>query len=136
MDYKDKFGVEKMCQAFKVSRSGYYDWIGRAPSQSSIERSELSREIKALYESSKGRYGSPKITDELHDLGWVVSRPRVARIMRIEGLRSITCKKFRGMTTDSRHNLPVAENILNRDFHPQLAQASACALNNKVQVDT
>ncbi|MBV6644171.1 MAG: IS3 family transposase [Cyclobacteriaceae bacterium] len=72
-------------------------------------------EIRTLYEGSKCRYGSPKITDELRDFGWVVSRPRVARIIRSEP-RSIICKKFRGMTTDSRHNLPVAGNLLNRDF--------------------
>lgn len=117
MDYSHKFGVGKMCQAFKVSRSGYYGWTRREPSRRSLERSEITRQVKDLYEGSKGRYGSPKITDELHDLGWIVSRPRVARIMRSEGLRSITCKKFRGMTTDSRHNFPVAENILDRDFH-------------------
>jgi len=116
MDYSHKFGVEKMCQTFKVSRSGYYGWKRRKPSRRSLERSAITKQIKDLYEGSKGRYGSPKITDELHELGWIVSRPRVARIMRAEGLRSITCKKFRGMTTDSRHNFPVAENILDRDF--------------------
>lgn len=110
------FGVEKMCKVFKVSRSGYYDWLGRRPSPRSIERTRLVDQIRVLYEGSKRRYGSPKITDELRELGWVVSRPRVARIMRAEGLRSIICKKFTGMTTDSRHNLPVAENLLNRDF--------------------
>lgn len=110
------FGVEKMCKVFKVSRSGYYDWMNRRPSGRAIERSELIGQIRTIYEASKRRYGSPKITDELRDLGWVVSRPRVARIMREEELRSIICKKFRGMTTDSRHNLPVTGNILNRDF--------------------
>ena len=111
------FGVEKMCRVFKVSRSGYYDWLGRKPSPRAIERTNLVRQIRVLYEGSKRRYGSPKITDELRDLGWVVSRPRVARIMRTEELRSIICKKFRGMTTDSSHNLPVADNLLNRDFN-------------------
>ena len=110
------FGVEKMCKAFKVSRSGYYEWLGRRPSRRAVERAKLVDQIRALYEGSKHRYGSPKITDQLRDLGWTISRPRVARIMRAEGLRSIICKKFRGMTTDSRHNLPVAENLLDRDF--------------------
>lgn len=65
---------------------------------------------------SKFRYGSPKITEELKDRGWKVSRPRIARLMRSEGIRSITCKKFRGITTESRHDFPVAENHLSRDF--------------------
>ena len=110
------FGVEKMCKAFKVSRSGYYGWLSHKPSRRAIERADLVDQIRALYEGSKRRYGSPKITDELRDHGWVISRPRVARIMRSQGLRSIICKKFRGMTTDSSHNLPVAENLLDRDF--------------------
>ena len=105
-----------MCKIFKMSRSGYYHWMNRKPSQREIERQQLGREIEMLYKGSKGRYGSPKITDELKDKGWKVSRPRVARIMRSEGLKSIVCKKFRGSTTDSKHNLPVAENLLNRNF--------------------
>lgn len=105
-----------MCRVFKVTRSGYYDWLKRTPSKRAIQRQQITRQIKALYQESRCRYGSPKITDELRDNGWKVSRPRVARIMRSEGLKSIICKKFRGATTDSRHNLPVAENHLNRDF--------------------
>ena len=73
--------------------------------------------IQTVHQSSNGRYGSPKITEELRDLGWIVSRPRVARIMRSAGIRSVICKKFRGVTTDSRHDFPVAENHLNRDFY-------------------
>lgn len=110
------FGVEKMCKAFKVSRSGYYDWMNRKPSPRTVERNKLIDQIRSLYQESKHRYGSPKITDELRDLGWVVSRPRVARIMRSEGLRSIISKKFRSTTTNSNHRLPIAENILGRDF--------------------
>jgi len=105
-----------MCRVFKVTKSGYYDWLKRKPSKRAIQSQQITREIKALYQNSRCRYGSPKITDELRDNGWKVSRPRVARIMRLEGLKSIICKKFRGATTDSRHNLPVAENHLNRDF--------------------
>jgi transposase InsO family protein len=105
-----------MCRVFKVGRSGYYDWLKRKPSKRAIQKQQITRDIKALYQDSRCRYGSPKITDELRDNGWKVSRPRVARIMRSEGLKSIICKKFRGATTDSRHNLPVAENHLNRDF--------------------
>jgi transposase InsO family protein len=108
-----------MCKVLAVSRSGYYYWIKRKPSDQQIQRERLSKEIKQMYQGSKGRYGSPKITNELRDKGWKVSRPRVARIMRSEGLKSIICKKFRGATTDSTHNFPVAENHLNREFFAQ-----------------
>ena len=106
-----------MCKVFKVSRSGYYDWVLRKPSQRELETQQIKDKIQMIYRSSKCRYGSPKITEELRDMGWKVSRPRVARIMRAEGIKSIVSKKFRGATTDSNHNFPVAENHLNRDFN-------------------
>lgn len=115
-DHRHRFGVEKMCKVFNVSRSGYYDWLNRKPSSRQLENQQITEEVQMVYQQSKGRYGSPKITDELRDRGWKVSRPRVARIMRSEGLKSIVNKKFKILTTDSRHNLPVAENLLDRDF--------------------
>ncbi len=105
-----------MCKVFKVSRSGYYQWQVREPSKRQMENEEIAAEIDRIYRESRQRYGSPKITDELSDLGWKVSRPRVARIMRYKGLRSIITRKFRGATTDSAHHFPVAPNLLNRDF--------------------
>lgn len=69
-----------------------------------------------IYRQSNCRYGSPKIVEELRDIGWKVSRPRVARIMRSEGIKSIVNRKFKVLTTDSNHHFPIAENVLNRDF--------------------
>lgn len=106
-----------MCSVVKVAKSSYYNWLVRKPSQRVMDRLEIIHEIKVIYKESKRRYGSPKITDELKDRGWKVSRPRVARIMQAEGIKSIICKKYRGNTTDSKHNYPIAENLLNRDFH-------------------
>lgn len=106
-----------MCKVFKVTKSGYYDWLGRKPSRRALERQQIIQEIKTVYKESKNRYGSPKITNELLERGWKVSRPRVARMMYLEGLKSIICKKYRGVTTDSKHNFPIAENHLKRDFH-------------------
>lgn len=105
-----------MCKVLNVSRSGYYEWLHRKPSRRGFERQNITEEIQMIYQQSNGRYGSPKITEELRDRGRKVSRPRVARIMRSEGIKSVVSRKFRGLTTDSRHNLPVAENLLNRDF--------------------
>jgi len=118
-DHRHEFGVERMCKVFNVSRSGYYNWLKRKPSKRALETQKLKEQVHTIYRSSKGRYGSPKITDELRDNGWNVSRPRVARIMRSEGLKSIVSKKFKVVTTDSRHNLPVAKNLLNRVFSAQ-----------------
>ena len=116
MQYHIKFGVERMCKVFKLSRSGYYDWRNRKPSARQVENKQIIGQIKQVYEDSKKRYGSPKITKELVSNGWKISRPRVARIMRSNGIRSIVSKKFKVNTTDSSHDLPIAENYLNRDF--------------------
>jgi len=110
------FSIEKMCKVFKVSRSGYYSWLERKPSRRALENMALKRKIKMVYQRSKGRYGSPKITKELEGEGVIASRPRVARIMRQEGLKSVTYKKFRVSTTDSKHSFPIADNHLNREF--------------------
>lgn len=114
-----EFVVEKMCLAFKVSRSGYYNWLHRKPSMRAMENQKLKQMISSVYQESKSRYGSPKITQELRFKGVCVSRPRVARIMRSEGIKSIIHKKYRVSTTDSKHNLPVADNHLKRNFKAQ-----------------
>lgn len=114
------FAVEKMCKAFKVSRSGYYDWCNRKPSFRQTDNLEVLKLIKEIHTKSKGRYGSPKITQELKKRGIHISRPRVARIMKAANIRSIVHKRFRVQTTDSKHAYPVAENLLNRDFTPSI----------------
>ncbi len=117
-DHRDEFAVEKMCKVFKVGRSGFYDWLTRKTSNRTVEREVLSGEIRRIHKKSKGRYGSPKITRELRDRGFCVSRPRVARIMRAEGIRSVISRKFRVRTTDSAHGFTISPNLLNRDFSP------------------
>ncbi len=105
-----------MCKVLKVSKSGFYEWLSRKPSKRQLENQKITKHIKMIHDNSRRRYGSPKITEELKDLGWSISRPRVARIMRYHGIRSIICKKFRGTTTDSKHHYPIADNLLNRNF--------------------
>lgn len=114
--YQHRFAIEKMCKVLQVSRSGYYNWLGRKPSKRSLENKQVTARIRTIYEGSKRIYGSPKITAELSDQGYSISRPRVARIMRLEGMRSIINKKFRVCTTDSNHSLPIAGNHLKRNF--------------------
>ena len=104
-----------MCRIFSVSRSGYYRWRSRPESRHSLENKRLDVNIKAIYKQHKGRYGSPKIADELKDRGFRVSKNRVARRMREAGLRSIVKRKYR-LTTNSKHSHPVADNLLKRHF--------------------
>ena len=114
-DYSSIFPIEKMCKAFNVHRSSYYSWLKRKPSSRDLYNRYLSEKIRGIYQESKKTYGSPRITIALHNGGIIVSRRRVARLMREMKLRSIFRKKF-VVTTDSKHNYPVVENKLNRDF--------------------
>ncbi len=104
-----------MCDVLRVSKSGYYKWMKSIPSKQKLMRDFLTQEIHQVYRASKCRYGSPRITKELNVQGIVVSQPLVAKLMRIEKIRSIIRKKFK-VTTDSSHKYPVAENKLMREF--------------------
>ena len=103
-----------MCKALDVSRSGYYAYASRGESNRSRENRELLETIKVIHEKSRKIYGAPQITKNLPE-NQKASRGRVARIMRANGIRSKVTKKYKA-TTNSKHNLPVADNILNRDF--------------------
>jgi putative transposase len=105
-----------MCHVLGVSRSGYYEWLNRKSSRRALENQVLHEQIISLYKLSEGRSGSPKLTVELRDRGFHVSRPRVARMMRKMGIRSIVSKKFKVATTDSNHSFSISPNLLERNF--------------------
>jgi transposase InsO family protein len=111
--------VEKICKVMKVRVSGYYYWLKHPASSRTVKEKELIADIHKIYNSSKKRYGSPRITSELRELGIRVSRPRVARLMKKANIKSIIRKKYRVQTTDSKHEYSVAQNHLNRDFSAQ-----------------
>lgn len=112
------FPVETMCKVLNVSRSGYYYWLAQRPTKRAKENETILKLINTSFTSSKGRYGSPKITQDLVAQGVNVSRPRVARLMKKANLKSVIQKKYVVTTTDSKHDYPVAENHLNRQFNP------------------
>ena len=101
----------------QVTRSGYYAWCKRAqePGAHQKENAELLPRIKGFFEESKQTYGSPRILRDLKAGGFSCGKHRVARLMRGAGLRAVVCRKFQ-VTTDSKHSLPLAENLLDRDF--------------------
>ncbi len=104
-----------MCRVFKISKSSYYHWFKSDPSKRWLENEELLMRINAIFDYSSKTYGSPRIKEELQRQGFQVSRPRVARIMKAAGIRAAKPRRF-VVTTDSKHNYPVAPNILNREF--------------------
>lgn len=113
--HRTQFSVDRLCQVLEVSRSGYYDWRGRPASARAIRHEALTQKILAIHESVREIYGSPRIHGELRDLDEVVGKNTVAMLMRRSGVRSRVHKRFK-VTTDSRHNQPVAPNLLARDF--------------------
>jgi transposase InsO family protein len=114
--YQGQYSVTKMARVLGVSRSGYYTWQGSVPSRHEKEDRELLRHIATIFETNKGRYGSPRIWRELvEEFNWRISRKRVERLMRKHGLYAKRKRKW-VRTTDSRHDYPVEDNLLNRDF--------------------
>lgn len=106
-----------MCDALGVSESGYYSWVGRSPSQARTRRDRLAGLIEQIHAEVKGRYGSPRMTAELNARGHDCTENMVAELMRSHGIRAKTARRF-VRTTDSGHGLPVAENLLDREFDP------------------
>ncbi len=100
----------------QVSNSGYYKWVKRPLSRRAMENEVLTVKIREVYQESRGVYGSPRITRHLGNNGIQVSQPRVARLMKKIGLKSITRKKYRVCTTDSSHGYRICKNHLDRDF--------------------
>lgn len=107
--------VSALCRILGVTRSGFYAWEARGPSDRAIDDQKLALEITAIYKASDETYGSPRVHAELLAKGLEVSRKRVARMMREMGLRSRRKRRFKA-TTDSGHKLPVADNVLDRQF--------------------
>lgn len=107
------FSVEKMC---KVSSSGYYYWRKHPVGARQQNQNQLEAHIRRVHAQSQGRYGSPRIAEEIHEQGVKASRNRIASLMQKTSIRSIIYKKYRVQTTDSNHDYPVAKNLLNREF--------------------
>ncbi len=109
------FSVEKMCKVFKVSPSAYYSWKNNDISSRKIKDDKLLQDISKVYEASHKTYGSPRIYSALKQQNICVSQAKVARLMSKNNIRSVHARKFK-ITTNSKHNYPVCENVLERKF--------------------
>ena len=110
------FPVCEMCEALEVSASGYYARTARQPSARETENATLLAAIKRIHAEHSGRYGSPRIHAQLRSKDHKVSLGRVEKLMRDNDIFAITKRKFRVNTTDSKHDLPIADNLLDRNF--------------------
>lgn len=108
--------VSVMCCVLQVSRSGFFAWLKRPPSLRSKRQEELMEKIKKAYLENRELYGSPRLYRALLIDGVIVCRNTVAKLMRKEKIRAKNKRRFVPRTTDSRHEKPVAPNLLERDF--------------------
>ena len=104
-----------LCRTVQVSTSGYYAWKGREPSKRQKYNEMLLSQIRQFFARSRQTYGSPRIWKDLLEAKVCCGKHRVARLMRQTGLRAVVGRRFR-VTTNSKHALPVAENLLDQDF--------------------
>jgi transposase InsO family protein len=114
-DHRGALPVTRMCKALKVSSSGYYAWRDRPVSAREVANSELGKKIEAVYNDSYQVYGSPRVHRELKAQGIDCSQNRVARLMRLRGLRAKQVRRFKATTKRNKKH-PVAPNLLKRDF--------------------
>jgi putative transposase len=115
--HKDRWPVRLLCETLEVSPAGYYAWRTRPASAARQRRDALVVEIRAIHAEVKGRYGGPRVHAELRAGGHGCCVNTVAKLMRDNDIRAKTARKFRH-TTDSNHELAVAENLLDRQFDP------------------
>src|SRR5262249_20299860 len=119
--HKDRWPVRLLCETLEVSPAGYYAWRQRPPSAQQQRQDILLVEIRAIHAEFKARYGSPRMHKELVARGHDCCVNTVARLMRQHGVVAKSARKFRVRTTDSNHDLPVADNLLDRQFNPSQA---------------
>jgi putative transposase len=109
------FPIATMCQVLGRSVSGYYVWCRRSESAHAQRDRQLRVLVRASFDASKQRYGSPRIHEDLLEQKVRVSRKRVIRLMQEDGLKARARKRFK-CTTMSDHDQPVAANLLDRQF--------------------
>lgn len=116
--YQKRHTVGRLCAMLKVSRSGYYAWKKRKLSQREQDNQELLERIRWIHTISHKTYGSPRVCIELNKKGHSCNKKRVARLMRLDGMKGQ--RKYRKViTTNSKHNFPVVSNVLNQEFHAE-----------------
>jgi putative transposase len=116
--HRPMWRLAQMCRSLQVTKSGYFSWRNREPSRRAREDAELTELISASSRASRGTYGSPRIHDDLRDHGHQVSRKRVSRLMKRAKITSCHHRKKFVVTTDSKHDLPIAPNLIDQHFQP------------------
>lgn len=113
----ERQAVARCCSVLEVSRSGYYDWLCRPESKRKIANEKLTVQIKKIWDQSRGTYGLPRIYEKLKADELVIGKNRVQKIMKKNEIQGVGKKKYKVMTTDSNHALPIAKRIFKAEDH-------------------
>ena len=117
-DHARHWPVVHQCRLLGVHRSTYYDWRDQPCKVIPPEELALRRRMKELFRASRDSLGSRTLKENLREEGFKIGRDRTRRLMKALNLKVKQKRKYK-VTTDSKHQLPVAENVLNRQFSPQ-----------------
>ena len=117
-DHLTQFPIEILCDVLQASRSGYYAWSRRPASSTTLRRDQLVKQIRQVHDDSHATYGSPRVYQLLKAQGVACCENTVAKLMKAKSIKSKAKRPFIVRTTDSRHDHPIASNILNREFYP------------------
>ena len=109
---KAEHTLAQLCAAFEVKRSGYHAWVQAGASQRERTDAQLLPKIRAVHQQHQGRYGAPRIQEELAEQGARHGGKRIARLMQADGLRGLCSRRFVPRTTHSDHDQPIAPNLL------------------------
>jgi len=109
---KQGHGIRQLCELYDVSASGYYQWLEHEPGRRQREDAILGVKIEEIYRESRCNYGSPRILVQLRRDGWKIGKKRVVRLMKERDIKVVQKPSYRPRTTDSKHSLPVSENLL------------------------
>ena len=118
-NHRDQYPINLMCRVLAVARSGYYEWRKQPLSVQKMADLLLLMHIRDIFAESRNTYGSCRVQAVLAEQGLRGSRKRVARLMQADNLKPKTVRPFKVVTTDSKHNLPVAPNRLNQQFRAE-----------------
>lgn len=115
--HTQEFRIIKMVEVLDVSRSGYYDWRDRQqrPSARALRQRELDSQVRQAFVAAKSRNGAIRLRRDLEEMGVSRDRKTIGKSLNRQGLKAKAARKFKA-TTNSRHNLPVAPNLLQQDF--------------------
>ena len=115
---RKNFGIDEICSVLDVSESGYRSWKrGGKPHRKRLTDAQMLALIQAIHKEFKGAYGSPRMVRELRLRGFPAGKERVERLMQENNIKAKHKRRFK-VTTDSKHNLPIAPNLLERNFTP------------------